>query len=87
MSKMGQELDKRLEENKWEMWESYLMLLPEIAYLETTRLDDTQRYYVDEIKKIVREVLVKIDYSETLDLRDRKQLEDKISMQYKEGIK
>ncbi|KKL87949.1 hypothetical protein LCGC14_1929520, partial [marine sediment metagenome] len=21
MSKMGQELDKRLEENKWEMWE------------------------------------------------------------------
>lgn len=57
---------------KWEattsafgiLYEALGDVCPEIAYLETTRLDETQRFYVNEIKKIVNKALALADGKE-----------------------
>ena len=46
------------------MYEALGDVCPEIAYLETTRLDETQRFYVNEIKKIVNKALALADGKE-----------------------
>ena len=43
------------------LYEALEDCIPEIAYLATTRLDETQEYYVKEIESIVNKALAQAD--------------------------
>lgn len=61
MSKMGQELEKRLNENKYEMREAIENASVNMTILKRTKLNETQQWYVDDTLREVNQVLSKIE--------------------------
>ncbi len=63
MSKMGQELDKRLEENKYEMWEALKEISEGKGVFSLDRLEHAGNT-IRDMKELAVEVLAKIDGGE-----------------------
>ena len=55
------ELDKRLEENKYEMLEALENASVNMTILLRTKLNQTQQWYVDDTAREIEPVLAKIE--------------------------